>query len=132
MKNISLLMKVIHYFTFSQELDKIKNELLIKFNAKVDKISRIYTVLNIDPKITTPDVIDETVKDYLKKMTAFLDSKNLRELVTVYDIKSLDNENHLVVLGYALFNTKKIANNLVKVITSIIIIVCLCFLKIKM
>jgi DNA-directed RNA polymerase delta subunit len=61
--------KISLFFTYSSVIKSIKNELEMEFNARVDRISRIYTVLNIPVNlIEEPYNLRATDIDSIKKL----------------------------------------------------------------
>lgn len=115
--------KIILFFLYRKQIIKGKQTLLTNFNSRIDYVFRIYTVLNI-PKELIEEPYDFRTSDinaisqnYIKAFSSeiqnYLNSLGLRELVDVYEIKKVDKYSYLVVIGYSLFNTRKVANNLI-------------------
>jgi len=109
---------------------------------RVDKANRLYTVLNIpqdmvgEPyniKKSDIDIISEKfVKEFISSLSIFLDSKNMRELYKVYEVKKVDKFSYLIVIGFSLFQSNKYYDNLyykvIPTLTIISIIISLIFL----
>jgi hypothetical protein len=95
----------------------------------------MYTVLNIPETIFEEPYnlrradIDTLSRNYIldfrKNMSSYLVSKGLLELFDTYEIRKVDKYSYLIIMGYALFNTRKVANNLI--ISSIILLTLLIF-----
>lgn len=111
------------FFLYRRKINKLKDQLMTNFNARIDYIFRIYTVLNI-PKEFIEEPYDFRTSDinsisqnylraYSNQMQEYLNSNGLRELFDIYEIKKVDKYSYLIILGYSLFNTKRFANNLI-------------------
>jgi tRNA U38,U39,U40 pseudouridine synthase TruA len=122
MKKVSLFKKMKLYFEFRKVLIKNKAELEEKFNARIDGVSRIYTVLNIptdlieEPYNVRKQDIDNLSKQFIRKysqeISKYLDSIGAIELYDFYQIEKVDKYSYLVVFGFSLFNTDKFARKL--------------------
>lgn len=129
---------------YRSKLNSIKKELEIEFNARIDNISRIYTVLNIPTELfeepynlrtSDIDLLSRNyISEYRRRISEFLISKGMMELFELYEVRKVDKYSYLLIYGYSLINTRKIANNLIWIsIFSLIglIITVLCFLIFK-
>ena len=115
--------KIILFFLYRKQIIKGKQTLLTNFNSRIDYVFRIYTVLNIPKELIeepydfrTSDInaiSQNYIKAFSNEIQNYLNSLGLRELVDVYEIKKVDKYSYLVVIGYSLFNTRKVANNLI-------------------
>jgi hypothetical protein len=135
MKGFNIFKKISLFFTYSNIIKSNKTQLELEYNARIDNIYRIYTVLNIPENIfeepynlrkTDIDTIAKNyILDYRGNLSNFLISKGLMELFEVYDVRKVDKYSYLIILGFSLFNTKKLVNNLliwIPIITSLIVI----------
>jgi hypothetical protein len=110
------------YFQYRKILSSKKEELLRNFNMRVDRVFRLYTVINIPT-----DLIDEPynlrkqdidnlslkyISDFSFKVSEYLNSIGLSELYDMYDIKKVDKYSYLVVIGFSLFRTDKVINSI--------------------
>jgi hypothetical protein len=135
-KNISL------YFTYKQSLRKIKKQLMSEYSARIDRVGRIYTVINIPVELIEPynmrksdidNVAQNFVREYTSALSKFLNSNGLFELYDFYDIEKVEKYSYLVVFGFSLFNTQKVARNLMFwVLPSILIISTLSWLYFRL
>jgi hypothetical protein len=131
MKGFNIFKKISLFFTYSNIIKNHKTQLELEYNARIDGIYRIYTVLNIPENIfeepynirkTDIDTIAKNyILDYRRNLSDFLISKGLMELFDVYDVRKVDKYSYLIIFGFSLFNTKKIINNLI-IWTPIIIV----------
>ncbi len=122
MKKISLRKKLSFYFSYRRILLNNKKELKSVYNLRIDKVNRIYTVINIpesvfeDPyNMRTADInkISEPyILEYTKQITNLLNNKGLTELFKLYDIQKIDKYSYLVIVGFSLFDTQKVAKNI--------------------
>lgn len=115
MNKVSLWTKIRFYFSYRKIIKRIKKDLAEKYNLRVDRAKRIYTVVNI-PKdmfdepynMRTSDInkISEAyLSEYIKQISALLDQSGLSELYRLYDVSKVDKYSYLVVIGYSLFDT---------------------------
>ena len=119
----NLFRKISLFFTYKKIIKNIKTELELDFSARIDSIGRIYTVLNIpfemfdEPYNLRKADIDTLSKTYInefrRRFSDFLISKGLMELFDLYEVKKVDKYSYLLVFGFSLVNTKKLANNLI-------------------
>jgi hypothetical protein len=120
---MNFLKKFIIFFTYRSKLNSIKQELSIEFNAKIDSIYRIYTVVNLPPilfeepyNLRTFD-IDQISRNYLleyrRNLSDFLVKRGLMELFDLYEVRKVDKYSYLLIFGFSLFNTKKFANSVI-------------------
>lgn len=130
MKNVSMFKKIKLLRLFEKTLKENSVELQNKFNIRIDRASRLYTVLNIPEELigeayslkkSDIDRISETfIKQYGEELASFLDNKGLKELYSYYEIKKVDKYSYLLVFGFRLMKSHKFYNNLYyKIIPSI-------------
>lgn len=118
----SLFKSIKLYFQYRKTLSLKKEELLRNFNLRIDRVNRIYTVLNIPT-----DLIDEPynlrkqdidnlslkyISDFSSKVSEYLNSIGLSELYDMYDVKKVDKYAYLIVIGFSLFRTDKVTNSI--------------------
>jgi|694.fasta_scaffold122688_3 hypothetical protein len=125
--------KIKLFFTYTSILRSISRELEVEYNARIDSIYRIYTVLNIpqeyfeDPyNIRTSDInvlSRNFISDFRNNFSQFLVSKGLLELFELYEIRKVDKYSYLLIFGFSLFNTRKFVNNLIMWFLSLIVVV---------
>lgn len=86
------------------------------FNVRIDSANRLYTVVNVPQ---TPedeaynlrkqdiDRIAETyIKDYINKLSIYLNSIGLSELYTFYEpVKKVGKHSYLIILGFKNINS---------------------------
>jgi hypothetical protein len=115
--------KIIVFFTYRSKINTIKEELKLEYNAKIDSIYRIYTVLNLPPiifeepyNLRTYD-IDQISRNYIldfrRNISDFLIKRGLMELFELYEIRKVDKYSYLIIFGFSLLNTKKAANSII-------------------
>ncbi len=121
-REISIIKKIKLFREFKKKISDSKTDLIEKFNLRIDRSYRIYTVINIpESAIGEPyslkkadiDKISENfTREYLFELSKYLDSKNLKELYEIYEIKKVDKFSYLVVVGFSLFRSNKYYNSL--------------------
>lgn len=121
-KKLSLWKKFILFRTFSKSIKSVSFELETNFNARIDRASRIYTVLNIPSELIEEpynlrkediDILAKNyIRDYSQKLSVFLNQKNLIELYDFYEVKKVEKYSYLLVFGFSLFNSKTFMRNL--------------------
>jgi len=111
------------FFTYRYILKSIKIQLELEYNARVDNIYRIYTVLNVpenlieEPYNFRNSDIESLSRNYIleyrRNLSNFLISKGLLELFDLYELRKVGKYNYLLIFGYSLVNTRKIANRII-------------------
>jgi hypothetical protein len=111
--------------------------LKLEYNAKIDSIYRIYTVLNLPPiifeepyNLRTYD-IDQISRNYIldfrRNISDFLIKRGLMELFELYEIRKVDKYSYLLIFGFSLFNTKKVANSIITTLIFLFLFLVLFF-----
>ena len=114
--NIFKKIKLFHNYKKIISLSKVQLE--ANFNIRVDRASRIYTVLNIPDELYGEpynlrkgdiDKISETyIREYIGKLSEYLNEKGLSELYDFYEpVKKVDKYSYLIILGFKPFNSVK-------------------------
>lgn len=132
MKRINFIKKIKLFLFYRKTIKSISLELESKFNSRIDNISRIYTVLNIPPNLIEEpynikksdiDTISSSfIKEYSSELSKFMNNNGLVELYKFYEMKKVDKYSYLLIFGFSLFNTKKIANRLLIVLIPLLLI----------
>ena len=139
---VNIFKKIYLFFIFRRNLLRSETDLKIQFNIRIDSILRFYTVLNVpnevmeEPYNLRKSDIDTISRNYIKEynfqLSQFLNSKGLTELYDLYDMDKVDKYSYLLVFGFSLFNTKKLANKLlylwVPILASISLIMTIYFI----
>lgn len=139
MKKISFWKKIKFYFIYRKIISENKEQLLEKFGARVDNVSRIYTVLNVpqdlieEPynvrKSDIDNISKKFIREYSVEISKFLDSVGMNELYDFYQIEKVDKYSYLLVFGFKLINTDKFAKKLLfRYLPISIIVIALLFL----
>lgn len=133
MKKVSLLKKIKLLRFYNKTISDNKIELQNKFNLRIDRAGRLYTVLNIPEELigeayslkkSDIDRISENfIRGYGEELATFLNTKGLSELYKYYEIKKVDKYAYLLVFGFSLLKSDKFYNNIYyKVIPSSVIL----------
>ena len=119
MNKVSLRKKIQLYLTYRKTLEKNRENLFQNFTSRIDKVYRIYTVINLPKEeLDEPynfrkrdlDIFAEKyIRDYSQNIAKYLNSLGLNELYDIYEVKKVDKFSYLIVIGYKLFNTDKLA-----------------------
>jgi hypothetical protein len=117
---VNLIKRINLFLFYILRVKNIKNELFDSLNMRIDYIFRMYSVINMTgEEVEEPYNIRKSdietlsknkISDYLKLVSDFLDSRGLRELYDVYEVRKVGKYNFLIIFGYSLFNTRKVAN----------------------
>ena len=121
--NIFKKIKLFHNYKKIISLSKVQLE--ANFNIRVDRASRIYTVLNIPDELYGEpynlrkgdiDKISETyIREYIGKLSEYLNEKGLSELYDFYEpVKKVDKYSYLIILGFKPFIPKGLIAKLPK------------------
>ena len=121
MNKVSLRKKIQLYLTYRKTLEKNRENLFQNFTSRVDKVYRIYTVINLPKEeLDEPynfrkrdlDIFAEKyIREYSQNMGKYLNNLGLNELYDIYEVKKVDKFSYLIVIGFRLFNTDKLAKN---------------------
>jgi hypothetical protein len=121
MNKISLRKKIQLYLTYRKTLEKNREDLFQNFTSRIDKVYRIYTVINLPKEeMEEPynfrkrdlDIFAEKyIREYSQNMGKYLNNLGLNELYDIYEVKKVDKFSYLIVIGFRLFNTDKLAKN---------------------
>lgn len=87
---------------------------------RIDRVKRIYTVVNV-PETLFDDVYgmktsdinrvsQSYITDKVREISKILNSIQLTELYKLYETKKVDRYSYLLVIGFTLFDTKKVAD----------------------
>ena len=115
---MNIFKKIRLFWSYKSSIRKNYIRLTGDFNIKIDRASRLYTVINIpedlfDEPYTTRkqdiEVISQTyIREYINKLSEFLNSIGLSEIYDFYEpVKRVDKYSFLVVIGFKPFNSVK-------------------------
>ena len=122
--------KIKLFWSYKKSIKNSKFELLQKFNIRIDRASRLYTVINIPEEIIgeayslKKSDIDRISENYLREFSSglskFLNEKGLQELYDLYEINKVDKYSYLMIFGFSLFKSTKYYNWLYWVVIPVI------------
>ena len=120
---VSLRKKISLYFTYKKSIKKIEKDLEKQFNIRIDRVGRLYTVLNIPQDVVEEPynlrksdidtLADKFIREYSIQLSKFLNENGLSELFDFYDSEKVGKYSYLLVFGYSLFNTQKVGKWLI-------------------
>lgn len=123
MKKVSILKKIKLYLNYRKVILSNKEDFKNNYNIRIDNVNRMYTVVNVPNQLfdepynmRTADInrISEPyITEYIRQVSMYLNKIGLSELYKMYDIQKVDKYSYLIVIGFSLFNTSKIARNIV-------------------
>ena len=121
-KDVSIFRKRKLFREYKKSIRLNRTELEQKFNIRIDRADRLYTVVNIPEDVigepynlrkTDIDKISEKfIKEYSTGVSKFLDSINLNEMYEFYKIEKITKYSYLVVFGFSLFRSNEYYNNI--------------------
>lgn len=87
-----------------------------EFNIKIDRASRLYTIINIPEDLFDDtynvrkqdiEVISQSyIKEYINKLSDYLNSIGLSEIYDFYEpVKRVDKYSYLVIIGFKPFDS---------------------------
>jgi hypothetical protein len=138
----SFLKKLKLFLSYRKIIKSNKSEILQKFGFRIDNANRLYTVLNIPEELVGEayslkksdiDTISQNfIREFVKEVSTFLNTKGLNELFDIYEVKKVDKYSYLIVIGFSLFKSNTFYNRLYYVFipTTIILGTILAFLLI--
>lgn len=98
------------YFEYKHLLKTHKKELLDKYNVRIDKINRIYTVINVPDEshvygVNQGKILSETwLRNWLAEFDQYLINNDIKELTDIVEISQVDSQNFLLILEYKYLN----------------------------
>lgn len=120
MKNVSIFKKISLFNYYKKTIKSNREELKLKFNIRIDKAKRMYTVLNVPKELIGEayslkkqdiDKISETyIKKYSSELNDYLNSLGINELHDFYQMKKVGKYSYLLVFGYSLFKSQQYYN----------------------
>lgn len=118
---IGFFKKISLYLTYRKFLLKNKDAFLKTYNLRIDRVNRIYTVVNIPQELFKPPynirssdinkISEPYISEFIKQVSTLLNNSGLNELYKLYDVKKIDKYSYLIVIGFSIFETQKIATN---------------------
>ena len=133
MKNLYRSIKF--YFVYRNTILKNRDILKNDFNVDIDWVNRLYTVINVpETEVEEPFNIRKAdieamskkyVDDYVKSMNKWYSQNSLRELIEIYEFRKISKYSYLMVTGYSMFKTNKVANVLMYFVLPVSIIISL-------
>lgn len=112
-----MFQKIKLYKEYKKVIRENEEELQNKFSLRRDLVNRLYTVIRLDDEVVKQYYPEDISKPYIAKFSnevdAFLSTKGLRELVALRKVEKITDEDYLVVIGYSLFDSAKVARNIV-------------------
>jgi len=112
-----MFQKIKLYKEYKKVIRENEEELQNKFSLRRDLVNRLYTVIHLDDEVVKQYYPEDISKPYILKFStevdAFLSTKGLRELVAMRKVERITDEDYLVVIGYSLFDSAKVARNIV-------------------
>jgi len=129
---MSILKKIKLFNSYKKIIRKNKFELGSKFNIRIDKADRLYTVINVPEDIVGEsyslkksdiDRISESfIKQYSTEISNYLSSKGLNELFTFYKMDKVSKFSYLLVFGFSLFKSQRFYNQLYYIVIPAIVL----------
>ena len=117
MKQMSFFKKLKLFRFYKKSIKNNRNELEQKFNVRIDRAYRLYTVLNVPEEVigeayvikkSDVDRIAEAyIKDFSKELGDFLNSKGLNELYDYYTLTKVSKYSWHLVMGFSLFRSNE-------------------------
>jgi hypothetical protein len=139
----NIFKKISLFNTYKRIINENSVELSARFQIKIDRASRLYTVINVPPEIVgeaynlKKSDIDRISEGYLREysieLAKFLDSKGLKELYDFYQVDKVDKNSYLMVFGSHkknIFNCAKYTRNVNYILIPIVLASIISFLVI--
>jgi len=123
------LKMMISYFNIIRDnRDKIINNGDNEFKLRIDRVGRIYTVVNVpeETEVYGVDIAKNRLTAFINKIDILFIEIGLPEMVGIRDIKEVDDFNYLIIFGFSHINTVKFFRNFL-IITPIVLVSFLIF-----
>jgi hypothetical protein len=137
---MNIFKKIKLFYSYKNIILKNKSPLKEKFNIRIDKASRLYTVLNLNKedlgqnfilkKTDRETLAKPFIDDYIRKISLELNSLGLLELYNLYTLEKVDMYSYLIVIGFSLFRSDTYYKILYGTIIVLIILSTLIYIKI--
>ncbi|CAG7579885.1 MAG: hypothetical protein SLAVMIC_00143 [uncultured marine phage] len=127
MKKISLYKRLKLYNQYRKIIRDNRDKFAsVNINLRVDRVNRLYTVLNMDDDVKTygTSLTEKYIKEYITSVDSIFAQMGLSELVGILEITKLDETNYLIVFGFSLMDTAKLARRTI-VFSSITLLIIL-------
>lgn len=104
------------YRLYKKAIREMEPDLEKNFRLERDYVYRLYTIINLDPKIVNQyypeDISTTAINDYVTKVDRYMMAKGLSELIALREVTKLDNFNVKIVFGFNKFDSAKRANRI--------------------
>jgi hypothetical protein len=130
MSNVFKNIKLFNFY--KKRIKTVQDNLKLKYNVRIDKADRMYTVLNIPENLigeayslkrSDIERISQTyLKEYVTELGIYLDSIELKELHKTYTVEKVGKYSFLLVFGFSLFKSHKYYNFMYYVFTPLVIL----------
>ena len=137
MKKISIFKKLKLYLNYRKVILSNRLDFKNNYNLRIDNVNRIYTVVNVPNQLfdepynmRTADInrISEPyITEYIRQVSLYLNKIGLSELYKMYDVQKVDKYSYLIVIGFSLFDTSKVARNILLRFLPILLVVLIIF-----
>lgn len=125
------------YTMYKQLLKEHKQTLLTDYNVRIDKINRIYTVINVPDETqiygndNAKKLTETWLKNWLSNFDQYLINNQIKELLDIVEISQIDEQNFLLIMEYKYLNVANwiYISTILSIITFITFLVVL-FIKI--
>lgn len=117
---VSVWRKLKLYLQYRKNVVSNKS-LLENAGLRIDRVKRIYTVVNVPETLfdevygmKTADinrVSQSYITEKVREISKMLNGIQLAELYKLYETKKVDRYSYLLVIGFSLLDTKKMADN---------------------
>lgn len=132
MGKITLIRKIKLFREYLRILKTNDTQLDDQFSARVDRVGRIYKVVNVPPdeiganfnlkKSDIDRISTGYVTDYKLKLSTYLNKIGLIELYSEYEVRKVGKYNYLVIFGYSLFRSDKLFKTVLYKVLPLILI----------
>jgi len=130
MSNVFKNIKLFNFY--KKRIKTVQDNLKLKYNVRIDKADRMYTVLNIPENLigeayslkrSDIERISQTyLKEYVTELGIYLDSIELKELHKTYTVEKVGKYSFLLIFGFSLFKSHKYYNFMYYVFTPLVIL----------
>jgi hypothetical protein len=127
--------KLKNFYFYKKTIKNIEFTLKEKFNIRIDRAKRLYTVVNVPEELigeafslkkSDIDRISENyVRQYYVDLGKELNKNGLMELFDLYEIKKVDKYSYLLIIGFSLFKSQNYYNIIYFIFTPIIVLLFL-------
>ena len=110
---MNFVTKARYFLAYRREVSTHREELMSRFNMKVDQLGRLYTIYSVPEKDVTQygkEFTTNALKSYLNRLDSYLIGLGIADMYGKLEEERLNDNQVRVVIGYRFFDAERVAN----------------------